>query len=41
VYRRRGYQYGIIRLVEEHAPGWAAGAYDQALAVGLQRAADG
>jgi hypothetical protein len=44
VYRRRGYQYGIIRLVEEHAPGWSAGpgsAYNQALAIGLQRMADG
>jgi ribosomal subunit interface protein len=39
VYRRRGYQYGVIRLMEEHAPGadWPGGAepdYDQAPAAG-------
>jgi ribosomal subunit interface protein len=51
VYRRRGYQYGVIRLLEEHAPaaGWQPGAaeasYDQSLAArsgrNAQQAADG
>jgi ribosomal subunit interface protein len=39
VYRRRGYQYGVIRLMEEHAaaadwPGGMAPGYDQAPAAG-------
>ena len=50
VYRRRGYQYGVIRLMEDHAPapGWPGSAesgYDQSLAAGpgpiAQQAADG
>jgi ribosomal subunit interface protein len=39
VYRRRGYQYGVIRLLEEHAPatqwqGSTGSGYSQALAAG-------
>ena len=48
VYRRRGYQYGVIRLMEEHAPAadWPEGmepGYDQAVVAGpgSQQAANG
>jgi ribosomal subunit interface protein len=46
VYRRRGYQYGVIRLMEEHAPaagvpGKSASGYDQAVMPGTQQAANG